>query len=88
MGSTFTTAFPVLTSTACSSTPSPDHLGPGVNKLNENKSITALLELNSDGIEGLFNELADRVRFARREDEVLRGILLKHKPHPLNVIAS
>lgn len=44
--------------------------------------------LDGDANDGkrLFDELADRVGLAGREDEVFRLLLLKHSPHSLDVV--
>lgn len=44
--------------------------------------------MDSKNAESLFDKLADGVGFASGKDEILRGLLLKHHPHALDVVAS
>ena len=39
-------------------------------------------------VEGDFNKFANGVSFASADDKIISGILLKHKPHGANIIAS
>ena len=47
-----------------------------------------ILDVHAKDAECLLNELAHRVRLARRENEVIGRVLLKHEPHALDVVGS
>jgi hypothetical protein len=82
--------FPLLTSIPSSWMPVPCQLRKNIVSVLWGEDVTELFlpDLDSKNTESLFDKLPDGVGFTSGEDEVLGSVLLKHRPHALDVITG
>jgi len=70
-----------------SSRPLPSHLQEKVHEWPKDGKEDLLPDLYVEHLERLFDKLAHAVHLSRREDKIIRGWLLEHEPHALDVVA-